>query len=79
MYYLLLNPSTAALANTSMGQPCVGSSGPTKPMPAEGAMASPWWWSSFDVDVRCGSRSLVVLFPRSKPWKMEFLFPLEQT
>ena len=39
----------------------------------EGATTSPWWWSS--LDVRCGSRSLVVLFLRSKPGKMEFFVP----
>jgi len=48
----------------------------------EGAMASPWWWSS--LDVRCGSRSAVVLFLvvlllRSKQGKMEFLFLPERT
>ena len=33
---------------------CVGLSGSTKsmPMPPEGTMASPWWWSL--LDVRCG-------------------------
>jgi len=40
-------------------------------MPSEGETASPWWWSS--LDVRCGSRSLVVLFLHSIPGKMVFV------
>ena len=58
LYHMILNPSTAALANTSDGLLLGWIRRITKPMPPEVETASPWWWSS--LDARCGSRRLLV-------------------